>query len=636
MSAGLYERQMAWKKFISKRSDEQARAILADACRRRPLNHQDDDSLRPEAERRSNPLRSSTSSTSSSTSSNGNNSNIRRSRGSTISSGRCNNKAATALGRAHARCHPQHNQRNMPYQPSPAPSYSNMLSARRTAAAATTKATAPSEARGGKREESGSTSARAVSVAKRYPPAPVRSTSLSRQPVGDNGVLEAVVEPTVSPSNTAAATEDTHTAAAAAEGATAPAAAATLCVTATAGVAVSPPPPPQGRLATPTASRTGSDGRDGDGTRRNAREAVARKSIDGRNARKHHRQGGTMLRASDPEHECRGHHASGNTVVSTDTTLTAAVDPAAPAPAPAADAAKGKPVRGDNERASRGVQVFGNKPLGAGFAEGLMRKEQAWTRERAQLLTVIKLQHKQLLRSSETRVCSSPSASCSSNAAKCNGSGATPTATASSTATTASAEPDRPRSRSRGQTHAPPSRLHTPPAAAAAAAKGRIAPVIPKTSMATEDGDRSEAFGFSTSERSRLLGKVELQREEAARARRPGPGGGRGPGGTGHVVATGAAAGAMATSRTSTVVSATSETASPESDGGHGAGSARDDRSGGSGRGGGQGGKAGRGARGREARGGGGGGRGDADGVMERNIEAILGRLSELEKRKGK
>ena len=203
-------------------------------------------------------------------------------------------------------------------------------------------------------------------------------------------------------------------------------------------------------------------------------------------------------------------------------------------------------------------------------------------RERAQLLTVIKLQHKQLMRASETSAAPPPSSpSCLDSASPLKRS----SGTAETAATTAPTEPSSPSSGLRGgdglgggdgvtPPPLPPRSLSLPneppppppkPAAGRAssaaptptleegAAEGDEEDVVPGPGLTTTElggssGNSSsgggghgngngrargkqheidQAITFSTSERTHLLCKVELQREEAVRARAGRKGGGR-------------------------------------------------------------------------------------------------------------
>ncbi|CAB1115029.1 unnamed protein product [Ectocarpus sp. CCAP 1310/34] len=446
-------------------------------------------------------------------------------------------------------------------------------------------------------------------------------------------------------------------------------------------------------VSAPTKSRTGSsnsssscggggDGNDGEESARSRNNSAVSTAGVGqaapgaatavvaaerqRASRQHQRQGSAHLHMSsgrkNPSRvlENRGRRASRSVTMvsagaSTAACSTAGTAAAAAAAAAAAGRTEGISMHSDDGGAGRYRRVVMRRSSDtARPAVDLGQKEQAWKRERAQLLTVIKLQHRQLMmRPSSSSSCSWADGSPSGDSV----------GTASTAATTAPpAEPPSPRSspyvssvtppplQSR-QRHRPsrPSQSLTPPPAT------REAPIITSrpprlaNDYDEEDSDSTPRAGarpagagagataapvlLSRSERTHLLGRVELQREKAA-ARGVGrlqAGRGRGLASAGSVKSRSdsgsscpdspAVAGPMAAPRG---FPAESE------DRRGGGGSCYDDAGYGGG--------------------GGGGGGGNAETVspsrrccvegrlevMERNVKAVLRRLDELEKRKSK
>ncbi|CAN0422807.1 unnamed protein product, partial [Ectocarpus fasciculatus] len=255
-------------------------------------------------------------------------------------------------------------------------------------------------------------------------------------------------------------------------------------------------------------------------------------------------------------------------------------------------------------------------------------------RERAQLLTVIKLQHRQLMmRPSSSSSCSWADASPLGDSV----------GTASTAATTAvPAEPSSPRSSPCVSSVTPP-----PPPPPPNRPRQRHRPSRPQPRSLTPPPAIGEALGEApiiTSRpppRTHLLGRVELQREKAAArgvGRRLLPVGRRGVATAGSARARSDSGSSSCPDSLAVVLSGAGPTAAPRGfaaagDGGRvGSGSSYDDfRYGGGGGGGG--GAAVTGSSVSPAR------RCSVEGrleVMERNVTAVLRRLDELEKRKSK
>ncbi|CAN0403492.1 unnamed protein product [Ectocarpus sp. 12 AP-2014] len=663
MSAELYERQMAWKQFISQRSDEQGRAIVSDVYRSSMPDRWPVDPEKNQGRTTQQLLASGTSSSLLATS--------RSSRSSGKATDMLQNKTLPSMdGCGGAREQHQQQQhrkrqdaassRHATTTATPAPSYSSMLAARRSSMSSVG---VPSQ-ESSRLNQSGSSSVEktgGLKIANFRSSRHVSSSSKHR--VGDDVSRQATARVRAA-SNTrgrhtppqAAAGGDKGEPGAIEETATTvttkkTAAAAAAAAAAATAAAADPPLVLRRAVSAPTKSRAGSsssssssscggggDGNDGEEHARSrnisavstageaqaapgAATAVAAAERQ-RASRQQQRQGSAPLRTSsgrkNPSRvlENRGRRASGNVALVSAGASTAACSAAGTAAAAAAAAAgrtEGISMHSDDGGTGRYRRVVTRRSSDtARPAVDLGQKEQAWKRERAQLLTVIKLQHRQLM------MRPSSSSSCSWADASPSGDSVGTTSTAATTAPPA--EPASPRS-------SPCVSSVTPPPLQP---RQRHRPSRPWQSLTPPPATREAPIVTSRPPpRTHLLGRVELQREKAA-AR----GVGRLRAGRGCGLASAGSVKSRSDSGSSCPDSSAvaGPTAAPrgfpaESEDGRGGGGSCCDDSG---------------------YGGGGGGnavtvspsrRCCVEGrleVMERNVTAVLRRLDDLEKRKSK
>ncbi|CAM9419817.1 unnamed protein product [Ectocarpus sp. 6 AP-2014] len=665
MSAELYERQMAWKEFISQRSDEQGRAIVSNVYRSSMPDRWQVDLEENQGTTPQQLLASNTSSSLLATRRSG------RSSSSGKTTGMLQNKALSSMdGCGGAREQHQQQQRRKRQDAAssrhatttatPAPSYSSMLAARRSSTSAVGVPSQESsrlqhpgassvEKTGGLKIADFSSSRRVSSSSKhrvgddvsRQATARVRAASITRgrrtppqaAAGGDQGESGAIEE-------TATTVTTKKTAAAAA---------------ATAAATADPPLVLRQAVSAPTKSRAGSssssccgggdDGNDGEEPARSrdisavstAGEAQAAPGAATavvaaerqRASRQQQRQGSLPLHTSSGRKkpsrvlENRGRRASGSVAMvsagaSTATCSTAGTAAAATAAAAAAGRTEGISMHSDDGGAGRYQRVVTRRSSDTACpAVDLGQKERAWKRERAQLLTVIKLQHRQLMmRPSSSSSCSWADASPSGDSV----------GTASTAATTAPpAEPASPRSSPCVSNVTPPP---PPPPPPPLQPRQRHRPSRPSQSLTPPPAAREAPIIASRPPpRTHLLGRVELQREKAA-AR----GVGRLQAGRGRGLASAGSVKSRSDSGSSCPDSSAvaGPTAAPRGfpaeseDGRRGGGGCRDDSEYGGG---------GNAATVSPSR------RCCVEGrleVMERNVTAVLRRLDELEKRKSK